>query len=268
MRTSNPVLKDDTFDGFMAESTTMTLEGTAWKSLLLTMIVMVSGGWAYQSCMEKLVYLEPEVIEEAGKIATLSHVPGSIIGMALGGALVGFVIALITIFNPKASPLTSGFYAVAEGVSLGSFSTIFEYMYPGAVPVSIGITFGILFSLLAAYALRLVNPTENFKLGVVAATGGIAFFYLVAIGLGFFGIEMPLLHETGPAGILLSAFIVVVAALNLVLDFDFIESGVEKGAPKYMEWYASFGLLVTLVWLYLEVLKFVIKVMAAMKGDD
>ena len=125
---------------------------------------------------------------------------------------------------------------------------------------AVGITFGTLFALLAAYRSGLIRATENFKLGVVAATGGIFVLYLFSWILSMFGVSMPFLHDSGPIGILVSLFIVVVAALNLVLDFDFIERGAESGAPKYMEWYAAFGLLVTLIWLYLEVLRLLTKV--------
>src|SRR5678815_2530164 len=118
---------------------------------------------------------------------------------------------------------------------------------------AVGLTFGVLAALLLAYRSGLVRATENFKLGVVAATGGVAILYLVNIVMGFFGHSMPFIHDSGWVGIAFSGFVVVIAALNLVLDFDMIEQGVQQGAPKYMEWYAAFGLLVTLVWLYLEI---------------
>ena len=121
------------------------------------------------------------------------------------------------------------------------------------------LTFGVLGALLVAYRSGLIKATENFKLGVVAATGGIFLVYLATMVLGFFGIKIPMIHESGMIGIGFSLFVVVIAALNLVLDFDFIESGVESGAPKYMEWYGAFGLMVTLVWLYLEFLRLLSK---------
>jgi uncharacterized YccA/Bax inhibitor family protein len=121
------------------------------------------------------------------------------------------------------------------------------------------LTFGTLGALLLAYTSRLIKATENFKLGIVAATGGIALFYLVSMILGFFGVQIPMIYGSGPVGIIFSVIVVVVAALNLVLDFDFIEQGAEQGAPKYMEWYAAFGLIVTLVWLYMEILRLLSK---------
>ena len=134
-----------------------------------------------------------------------------------------------------------------------------ERIYPGIVPQAAGLTFGILFALLAAYRSGLIRATENFKLGVVAATGGIFVIYIASFILGFFGISIPFLHDSGPIGIGISVFICIVAALNLVLDFDFIENGAEHGAPKYMEWVGAFGLMVTLVWLYIEILHLLAK---------
>jgi uncharacterized YccA/Bax inhibitor family protein len=136
---------------------------------------------------------------------------------------------------------------------------VFEQRFPGLVIQAVGLTFGTLAALLLAYRSGLIRATENFRLGVVAATGGIAILYLVNIVMGFFGHSMPFIHESSWVGIAFSGFVVVVAALNLVLDFDMVEQGVQQGAPKYMEWYAAFGLLVTLVWLYLEILRLLSK---------
>ena len=270
MRTSNPALNDETFKNATFDfpvdraANVMTLEGTAAKGLLLTGIVMVTGGASFYWAMAQMIAAGPTMVEQAGRIGSLSNLPGPVMGMILGGAIVGAILALVTIFWKQAAMFTSPLYAAAEGVFLGAFSTIFEYMYPGAVPVAVAITFGILFSLLAVYMTGLIKPSENFKLGIAAATGGIMLFYVASmVSRMFFGYEFPFLHETGWMGIGFSLFVVVIASLNLVLDFDFIENGVEAQAPKYMEWYAAFGLLVTLVWLYLEVLKLVVKIMAA-----
>ena len=125
---------------------------------------------------------------------------------------------------------------------------------------AVGLTFGTLLCLLGAYKSGLIPVTQNFRLGVVAATGGIALLYLVQIGIGLFGgTGMSFIHQGGTFGILFSLFVVTIAALNLVLDFDFIESGAREGAPKYLEWYGAFGLVVTLVWLYLEILRLLAK---------
>ena len=171
---------------------------------------------------------------------------------------------MVIMFKPKTSPYLAPAYALAEGVFLGALSGFMQTIYPGIVLPAILLTFGVAGSLLAAYASGLVRATENFKLGIMAATGGIAIVYLATFVLGFMGIQIPYIHGSGIIGIGFSLIVVVIAALNLVLDFDFIEKGVENGAPKYMEWYASFGLLVTLVWLYLELLR----LLAKLQGRD
>ena len=185
--------------------------------------------------------------------------PSNVYGYLIFGCLGGFCVALVCIFNQRLSPVFAPIYAGLEGLCLGALSAMFEYMYPGIVLQAVGLTFGTFVALLAAYSSGLIKATENFKLGVVAATGGICVLYLATILLGFFGVEMPFIHETGWAGILFSVFVVIIAALNLVLDFDFIETGCDRGAPKYLEWYAAFGLMVTLIWLYLEILRLLAK---------
>ncbi|HLA79153.1 MAG TPA: Bax inhibitor-1/YccA family protein [Vicinamibacteria bacterium] len=175
------------------------------------------------------------------------------------GALGGFVVALVTSFKREWAPITTPIYAVLEGLFLGGLSLTYERRFPGIVINAVGLTFGTLAALLLAYRSGLIKATENFKLGVFAATGGIALLYLVSMGLGFFGVRIPFIHGSGIIGIGFSLFVVGLAALNLVLDFDFIERGAEAGAPKYMEWYGAFGLLVTLVWLYLEILRLLAK---------
>jgi len=171
----------------------------------------------------------------------------------------GLVVALVTVFKQTWASYTTPVYAALEGVALGGISVVFEARYPGIVSQAVFLTFGTLGALLVAYRSGVIRATENFKLGVVAATGGIALLYLLSFVLGFFGVSVPLIHSSGTFGILFSVFVVVIAALNLVLDFDFIEQGVERGAPKHMEWYGAFGLLVTLVWLYLEILHLLAK---------
>jgi len=261
MRTSNPALGEDTFTryGTADTSNVMTVEGAAFKTMILLFVLTGVGIFTWHHSMEALRYLEPAVIEEAGRTATLSTVPANVWHMIIWPTLAAFIVAIITIFNPPSAPILAPIYAALEGACLGALSAMFEYMYPGIVPQAVGCTVGTLAALLLAYQLHLVRATENFKLGVIAATGGIAIYYLVAIGLGFFGIEAPLIHETGWMGIGFSVFVIIVAAANLVLDFDFIETGAERNAPKYLEWYAAFALLITLVWLYLEFLKLLAK---------
>jgi len=169
-------------------------------------------------------------------------------------------LALITIFKKEWSPFTAPMYALVEGVFLGAISALFNAKFPGIVFQAVLLTFGTLFALLFAYRSGVIKATENFKLGVVAATGGIALLYLASFVLGFFNINVPVIHDSSWLGIAFSLFVVVVAALNLVLDFDFIETGVAQRAPKYMEWYGAFGLMVTLVWLYVEFLRLLSKI--------
>jgi uncharacterized YccA/Bax inhibitor family protein len=184
----------------------------------------------------------------------------AILGPAmLVGGLGGLVVAMITIFKPRASPYTGPLYAVLEGILLGALSARYEQRWPGIPMQAVGLTFMVFLSLLIVYRTGLIKVTENFRMGVVAATGGILLFYLLTFILGLFGVSMPLLHGSGLLSIGISVVVVIVAALNLVLDFDFIERGASSGAPKYMEWYGAFGLLVTLVWLYIELLHLLAK---------
>ena len=180
------------------------------------------------------------------------------------GLIGGFIIALVTIFKKDWSPITVPIYAIFEGLALGGISLIYATAFePGIVPKAIFLTLGIMFSLLFAYKTKAIKPTENFKLGVFAATGGIAIVYLVSLVMSFFGNSggLAIMNPTNSSmlSIGFSLFVVIIASLNLVMDFDFIEEAAEQGAPKYMEWYGAFGLLVTLVWLYLEILRLLAK---------
>tara|TARA_B000000477_G_C5996124_1_gene187007 strand:- start:47 stop:661 length:615 start_codon:yes stop_codon:yes gene_type:complete len=180
-------------------------------------------------------------------------------GLMMIGMLGGFILALVTIFKQHLAKYTVPAYAILQGLALGGISKFFETMYPGIVTQAVMLTFGTLGALLLAYVSGLIKPTENFKLGIIAATGGIAFVYLISWILSWFSVSVPLIHSNSNMGILFSIGVVIIAALNLVLDFDFIEEGSEKGAPKYMEWYGAFGLMVTLIWLYLEILRLLAK---------
>ena len=246
MRSGNPALSQSTFLDLGSGSVVsrdggaMTLNGTVNKTGLLLLLAVLTGTFAWSQMG----------ISEAG-------VSG--MGYVWGGAIGGFILALVTVFKKEWAPVTAPLYALVEGLFLGGISAVFEARFPGIVMQAVLLTFGTLFALLFAYRSGLIKATENFKLGVVAATGGIALIYLATMALGFFGINIPYIHESGLIGIGFSLFVVVIAALNLVLDFDFIESGVEAGAPKYMEWYGAFGLMVTLVWLYIEFLRLLAK---------
>ena len=181
-------------------------------------------------------------------------------GLVMPSILIGFVIALFTIFRPKNSPYTAPAYAAIEGVALGGITMIFESQYPGIGIQAIGLTFGILASLLFCYKSGIIKPDENFRLMVFSGTMGIMILYLVNFVMSFFGNSIGFIHSNGLFGIGFSLFVVAIASLNLVLDFDFIEEGAEKGMPKYLEWYAAFSLMVTLIWLYLEILRLLAKI--------
>ena len=242
MRSSNPALKDNAFlaDRSANASGEMTINGTVNKTAILLGLVILPAFWIWDKTFG-------------------AENPGVYYPWMIGGAIGGFVFALITIFKKTAAPYTAPLYAVCEGLFVGAISAFFERMYPGIVFQATLLTFGTLFALLIAYRSGMIRATENFKLGVAAATGGIFLIYMATWILGFFSVSIPFIHDSGLIGIGFSLFVVVIAALNLVLDFDFIENGVKAGAPKYMEWYAAFGLLVTLIWLYVEMLRLLSK---------
>ena len=182
--------------------------------------------------------------------------PGALMPIGLFG---GMIFALITIFKKNWAMYTAPIYAILEGLFLGGISAIFESQYPGIVIQATGLTFGTLASLLVLYKTGIIKPTENFRLMVVSATMGIALLYVVSFIMSMFGTGIGFIHDNGIFGIGFSLFVVGIAALNLVLDFDFIEEGSEKNAPKYMEWFGAFALMVTMIWLYLEMLRLLAK---------
>jgi uncharacterized YccA/Bax inhibitor family protein len=243
MRSSNPTLNDRTFDKFerpvtLAEA--MTLNGTVNKTGFLLLLTVLTAGWAW------------------GRF-TAAENPAEMMPWLWGALIGGMVVAFVTVFKNAWAPVLAPVYALLEGVVVGVVSALYEARFQGIVFQAAFLTFGVLFALLLAYRSGVIKATENFKLGVTAATGGIALIYVAGWVLAIFGVRIPYIHESGLIGIGFSLFVVVIAALNLVMDFDFIERGVEHGAPKYMEWYAGFALLVTLIWLYLEILRLLAK---------
>jgi uncharacterized YccA/Bax inhibitor family protein len=241
-KSSNPALSKDTFRtaGYAGTGdAVMTINGTVNKAFLMTLLVVLGASYTWSLMIE-------------GNMSAVS-------GYMIGGGIGGFIFALITIFKKTWAPYTAPVYALLQGLLLGGISARLNLQFPGIVIQAVALTFGTLFALLFAYKSGLIKVTENFRLGVVAATGGIFIAYLLSFVLGLFGVNIGFMHSNGPVGIIISLVIVVVAALNLVLDFDFIEHGAEGRAPKYMEWYAAFGLMVTLIWLYLEFLRLLSK---------
>ena len=238
LRSGNRTLNAKTFSGFdLTTEQSMTISGTVYKTALSLLLLMTASLFTWNL--------------PAGD-------PRSSVLMMIG-MLGGFILALVTIFKQHLAKYTVPAYSILQGLALGGISKFFETMYPGIVTQAVMLTFGTLGALLLAYVSGLIKPTENFKLGIIAATGGIAFVYLISWILSWFSVSVPLIHSNSNMGILFSIGVVIIAALNLVLDFDFIEEGSEKGAPKYMEWYGAFGLMVTLIWLYLEILRLLAK---------
>jgi uncharacterized YccA/Bax inhibitor family protein len=243
MRTNNPAFNDKVLAGLARPYTgaeVMTVNGTITKSVIMLFLIFLTAGWTWN------MYFT-------------STDPARVVPWMIGGLIGGLVVALVTIFKKQWAPFTSPIYALLEGLFLGGVSAMLDARLPGIVIQAVGLTFGTLLIMLLAYRSGLINVTDKFRMGVVAATGGIALVYLATIGLGFFGVRVPFIHDSGLIGIGFSLFVVVIAALNLALDFDLIEKGAAGGAPKYVEWYAAFGLMVTLIWLYIEFLRLLSK---------
>jgi uncharacterized YccA/Bax inhibitor family protein len=248
LKTSNPALSDKTFrdvsrgsfSGALDATDRMTLSGTVNKTGILLLCALATAAWTWHLFLQ-------------------SRNPADVAPYLLVGGLGGFICAMITVFKKEWSPITAPIYALLEGLLLGGLSAMFDLRYPGIAVQAVGLTFGTLFVLLLAYSSGIIKVTQKFRLGVIAATGGIMVFYLLQMVLGFFGVHFIAVNGSGPIGIGFSLLVVAIAALNLVLDFDFIEQGVSYGAPKYMEWYGAFGIMVTLVWLYLEMLRLLSK---------
>lgn len=242
MRTSNPALKDEYFkrDPAAAGESVMTLSGTTTKSFILVLLVTFSAGFTWREFM--------------------SGNTGILMPAILVGGIGGFIIAMVTIFKPRVAPVTAPLYAVFEGLLLGALSARYQQQWAGLPMQAVGLTLMVFLAMLTLYRTGIIKVTDKFRFGVVAATGGIMLFYVLSIVLSLFGVSMPLIHDSGMLGIGFSLVVVGVASLNLMLDFDFIERGVAARAPGHMEWYGAFGLLVTLVWLYLEMLRLLSKI--------
>ena len=237
IRSGNPALSTKTFENLTnTSSSVMTIDGTVNKTAISMAILLLAAYYTYSNAIMTFV---------------------------LVGFIGGFILALVTIFKKEWAPTTVPIYALLEGLALGGISKIYANAFaPGIVPQAIMLTLGILFALLFAYKSKIIQATENFKLGVFAATAGIGVVYLISFFMSLFGGGgLPVMNPANSSMISVgfSLFVVIIASLNLVMDFDFIEEGAAKGAPKYMEWYGAFGLLVTLIWLYLEIIRLLAK---------
>ena len=236
LRSGNPALSSETFRGISSVTSEdrMTINGTVNKTAFSLTLLLLAASFTFSPNYSWLIW---------------------------PGFIGGFIVAIITIFKKEWAPITVPIYAILEGLALGGISYMYNALFEGIVSQAILLTLGILFSLLFAYKSKIIAATENFKLGVFAATGGIFLVYIVSFIMSFFGSGLPVMDPTNSSlfSIGFSLFVVIIASLNLVLDFDFIEEGSERGMPKYMEWYGAFGLLVTLIWLYLEILRLLSK---------
>jgi uncharacterized YccA/Bax inhibitor family protein len=244
MATGNPAMNEAVYQRAGRADTSsavMTIQGTVLKTTILMAILLATATYTWS-------------LAAAEENMPLAY------GLMIAGVIGGFIVALVTIFIPKVSPFTSPIYAALEGLFLGAISAVFEAMYSGIVVQAVSLSIGVLAVMLFLYGTGIIRATEKFKIGVIAATGAVCLVYLVSMVVSLFGSHVPYIHESGPVGICFSVVVVVIAALNLILDFDFIEQGVRHQAPKYMEWYGGFSLLVTLIWMYLEILRLLSKI--------
>lgn len=243
-KSGNPALTKDTFKDIekvaKGEENVMTLQGTVNKTGILLLAVIIPAFYSWNLFTSTLDF------------ATITPYFWT-------GTIGGLFLAFIIVYNMDLSPFLAPVYAILQGLCLGGLSAAINHKFPGIVMQALLLTFGICVVLLFIYKLRIIKPTENFKLIVSSATGGLALYYLASFGLTFAGVELPFIHENSAGGIIFSLFAVVLASVNLVVDFDFIEKGVEGRVPKYMEWYGAFGLMVTIIWLYVEILRLLAK---------
>jgi uncharacterized YccA/Bax inhibitor family protein len=241
MRTANPALNIATFRKYdiAPAARVMTVQGTINRTSLLLVLVVAAAVWTWHL-----------TIQAAGSPP---------MGWMIGGMIAGLILAVITIFKPMTAPVTAPIYALCEGLFLGGISAWLNTMYEGIVMQAVGLTFGVMFTMLALYSTGIIKVTEKLKMGIVAATGGVFLVYVVSMLLGFFGVNVGFVTGNSMMAIGFSVLVVIIAAMNLVLDFDLIDQGAKQGLPKKMEWYGAFALLVTLVWLYIEILRLLSK---------
>ncbi len=238
MKSSNPVMTGKIYEkagDVSAGAPVMTINGTINKIGLMLLLVIGAAAYTWKIVM--------------------GENPGSAGTLAIVGAIGGFIMAMVTVFRPQSSAITAPIYAILEGLFLGAISAVINAKYPGVAFQAVLLTIGTLFTMLFLYRSGYIRATPRFRRGVMMATGAVFFAYLMSWIMGMFGMSVGFMHSNGPLGILINLVIIVIAALNLIMDFDFIEKGSQMGAPKYMEWYGAFGLMVTLIWLYIEFLR-------------
>jgi uncharacterized YccA/Bax inhibitor family protein len=242
-KSGNPVLNDNTFNGTIdyQQTEVMTQRGTLNKFGLMMILLFASASFTWKAAGE-------------GK---------DVISWIIGSMIIGLIVAIVYRFKMQWGSFLAPVYALLEGVFLGGVSAYYNHAFdkvaPGLISQAVLLTFGVVIAMFGLYRFGIIKATERFKTIIIVATAGIGIFYLLAIILRLFGVEMPLIHDNGTWGIVFSLVVVGIAALNLILDFDLIEQGAKQGAPKFMEWYGAFALLVTIVWLYLEILRLLAK---------
>ncbi len=244
MTGGSPVLKPETYDGLPnVRGGAMTLGGAMFKTAVLLALAFIAASYTWR--------MVGDAATEAQRAATMP--------IFWGGMLGGLAIAIVTMVKKEWSPVTAPLYAIVKGLFLGVLSALYNSAYDGIVVQAITLTFGTALLMLALYVFRIIVPTAKFKAVVLSATGAIFLIYLVSIVLRLFGVHVPYIHDSGAFGIGFSVFVVVIAALNLIIDYELIEEGALRGAPKYMEWFGGFAVLVTLIWLYIEILRLLAK---------
>jgi uncharacterized YccA/Bax inhibitor family protein len=244
METQNPVLNKRRLEKLLRQhGEVATLDGTINKSMILLFIAVAVTAFIWN---------------------TAGAFPALLVPLMFGSLIIGLGMVIALIFKPEWAPYLAPAYAAVEGVFLGVISMVMEAMYEGIVLQAVMLTFGVAALMLVLYRSGVIKVTQKFRTVVILATAAIALVYIVSMVMSFFGAGIPYIHESGPWGIVFSLVVVTVAALNLLLDFDMIERTVQEKAPKFMEWLGAFALLVTIVWLYIEILK----LLAKLRGND
>jgi uncharacterized YccA/Bax inhibitor family protein len=269
MTTGNPALNEAAFEQesqlSFSRDDRMTVQGAAIKTGVLLTIVVACAAVAWGMVFPEGVSQYAEATTKQARMMSVKINREAMMGCLIGGGLGGFVLSLVMMFSRKSATYLAPLYAVCEGFFIGAISGVYSVgAYPGIVMNAAMLTIGVLGVMLTLYASRMIVMSDKLRTGIIAATGAVCLVYIASMVMNMFGMKMPYLHDTGPIGIGISAVIVCIAAFNLILDFDLIETSAKHGAPKYMEWYSAYGLLVTLVWLYLEMLR----LLAKLRSDD
>ena len=236
-KTGNPILRTKAFTQTgVITGDRMTVAGTIGKSFILLVLLTITAGWVWSR-----FYAE-------GTIDAVSP-------YMVGGIIGGLVFGLAASFKPTWSPVAAPLYAICEGLALGGISAVFELRYHGIVIQAVGLTLAVAFGMLGLYATGIIKVTDRFRRMLFSATVGIMIFYAITWIVSLFGVDTSIIYGHSSLSIGISLVIVAIAAFNLVMDFDIIATQSAAGAPRFMEWYGAFALMVTLVWLYLEILR-------------